>query len=548
MTRSPSVARRTTIMKLTSGNKLESHLAEKYRDKLSETPARVNLAGYDALLVSGTIGRADGAEWCPIVNKMTGKSINLTSQIASAALLVNVDEETYALTYGMGRVYIDPLRIEANFGIRFAVRALNPEKIREVTRNVLNERARIDRNSVPGGQDIDQYFIEEYGEIVSRLVGECTDENFTFIKKGSSKFTLRATDSLNIPVAKDPEELVSDLRSITKILKTESPVPSLEFVDQLREVKTKDPSYARLEEKLSEAFSPGSSTPLSLAYPRDADQDTIEAQSYRIKMRGSNRDPIDELELNSIIRPLERLSASERIPALKAGYIQAFGDESGTDPVSGDISCAKWIACDVSLDSRQYFFHAGSWFEVGQQYTRYLNKRVEKILSIPTNLELPVWPKSIRTEGEYSTSVADNDNSFTRLDTRRVSSTLHKKGIEPCDLVGPNGELIHIKPADRSAPLSHLFNQGSVSAELFHFDAEARSAFIEKVKKHGGGRDLGQDWRPTQVIFALASEDDRTSPDSLFTFAKVALARCYERICDTLQIKVSVIHIQREPS
>jgi uncharacterized protein (TIGR04141 family) len=42
--------------------------------------------------------------------------------------------------------------IEQNFGLKFALRALDPDRIREVTQNILDEKARVDRNTAPQSQ------------------------------------------------------------------------------------------------------------------------------------------------------------------------------------------------------------------------------------------------------------------------------------------------------------------------------------------------------------------------------------------------------------
>lgn len=545
MARRPSVARRTTLYRLSTASDLHACLAPKYEGKAGLQIQDVEIAGVQALLVTGAVGREGGAEWCPIVRRLTGVDIFLQSSIASGGLLLTVDGNTFALTYGMGRVYIDPLHIEPGFGLRFALRALNPNRVRDVTRNILDERARVDRNSVPSGQEIGQYFIEEYGEIVSRLVGESAHVDLAFTRAGTARFTMRASEALSIPLAKDPELLLSDLREVIRVTDLDAPVPELEFVEQLREVKKSESYYPSLEGRLAEAFDDNSGIPLSLAYPRDTDPDTIEAQSYRLRLRGAERDPLDELSLDSIRIPVAQVSLAERVAALKSGTVQAFLDEEGTDPCSGQNSCSKWIACDVSLGERQFFFHAGSWFEVGQGYTEFLSARVDALLSAPAPLSLPDWPSTLKSEGEYSKYVAEIDPEYTCLDTRRISSPLHSRGIEPCDLVGPSGELIHVKPASKSAPLSHLFNQGLVSAELLYYDAEARKKFAAKVSEHGNGRVLDEAWRPRKVVFALASANDRTTPESMFTFAKVALVRCLQRLNETLRIDVSVIPVKR---
>ncbi|MEO3785740.1 TIGR04141 family sporadically distributed protein [Actinocorallia sp. B10E7] len=71
-------------------------------------------------------------------------------------------------------------------------------------------------------------------------------------------------------------------------------------------------------------------------------------------------------------------------------------------------------------------------------------------------------------------------------------------------VIGPEGEMIHVKPADRSAPLSHQFMQALVSTEALHLRAEARTSFAELVASVSGGtRTVPPDTVPKKIIFAI---------------------------------------------
>ncbi|MFD0741043.1 DUF6119 family protein [Phytohabitans flavus] len=116
-----------------------------------------------ALIVLGDVPQP-AADWCPVIAGLTGDAVTVGYSSAGCALLVVVDGEVYALTYGtLGRFMINLDRVDPGFGITFATRAIEPDRIKRVTRRVLASTGRVDRNLVPGGQHIRRYGIEGWG-------------------------------------------------------------------------------------------------------------------------------------------------------------------------------------------------------------------------------------------------------------------------------------------------------------------------------------------------------------------------------------------------
>jgi len=69
----------------------------------------------------------------------------------------------------------------------------------------------------------------------------------------------------------------------------------------------------------------------------------------------------------------------------------------------------------------------------------------------------------------------------------RQTVELKKRGltkVEFCDLFGLNKEIVHIKRYTGSSELSHLFQQGVVSAELFLHEPEFRKLVNDKLSEH----------------------------------------------------------------
>ena len=119
--------------------------------------------------------------------------------------------------------------------------------------------------------------------------------------------------------------------------------------------------------------------------------------------------------------------------------------------------------------------------------------------------------------------------------------------LEVCDLLGPDNELVHVKHASGSAPLSHLFAQGLVSAQSLLMSADVRREFAAKVAALGRGRTVAEDFTPKKVVYAiLLREGQELTPASLFPFSQVTLAHA-ARVLRSHQIDIEVIGISARP-
>lgn len=135
---------------------------------------------------------------------------------------------------------------------------------------------------------------------------------------------------------------------------------------------------------------------------------------------------------------------------------------------------------------------------------------------------LPPWIPGIGDEGAYNVSVAPGLGGVS-LDKKLIQTTAHPRGFEPCDIILPNGALVHVKSLTKSAAASHLVAQALVSAEALLYDNEAREKLRQRVEDAGGD----PDWigiRPHSIILGMARALPPT-PASLFTFTKVTVAR-----------------------
>jgi len=116
------------------------------------------------------------------------------------------------------------------------------------------------------------------------------------------------------------------------------------------------------------------------------------------------------------------------------------------------------------------------------------------------------------------------------MDRKLVSYGGAHSTIEFCDLLTDTKQLVHIKRYGGSSHLSHLFNQGVVSGELFVSDSKFRKSVNEKLPAAYklANADETPDPREWEVVFAVISKSN--NPLDIPFFSKVALRNAQRRL------------------
>jgi uncharacterized protein (TIGR04141 family) len=542
----PRSTYRTTLYRLrldTGHENLTAALNRPYLRDKNFTLTSAQIAGAAALEVHGQVAQPV-ADWCPIVTSLTSTPMAVSHSNAGCALLIAVDDQVYALTYGsIGRFMIDPDRIDPGFGLGFTIRAIEPDQIRRVTRHVLASSGRVERSLVPGGQPIHRYGIEGWGEIVGQLTGKLTNATLAVAHSRKRPVSVAGADSLQVDISTDPERLLADLREIGRVCALEAPAPELEFIGKIQPIRPGERS-AQLDERLDDLLGSEGHPDLDLAVPAaQIDHETL-AQSYvvRVPHRATRH---RDLTLGTILDRTRQRPAGRRLEALKLGSIGMCADQAGREPIAPPTAANKWITAEISDGYTRMIYHEGRWYEIGAAHLDLLHDEINQILNQPSTVVLPKWTSNLADEDAYNRMVAGLGTGYVLLDKHLIRTALHTRGrgIEACDLLGPNNELIHVKRADSSAPLSHLFAQGEVSADALISYPEARDQLVAYVHTEQPGHPIDPTFRPRKVVYAIAlGKGKQLTAQTLFTFAQVALYRSVRKL-RTDRIDVEVVGI-----
>jgi uncharacterized protein (TIGR04141 family) len=154
---------------------------------------------------------------------------------------------------------------------------------------------------------------------------------------------------------------------------------------------------------------------------------------------------------------------------------------------------------------------------------------------------LPNWQKDLY-EGDYNTNVA-KDKKYALMDKKGIKAEGAKSEVEFCDLATTDKDLIHVKRYGQSAVLSHLFMQGTVSAELLISDKVFREDARKKLPE--SHKQLAPDAAPEaseyRITYAIGSS--QLGKLRLPFFSQVSLRQAARFLKDTLKFKINLTKI-----
>lgn len=485
------------------------------------------------------------SSWCEDAALTTGLPISYDTCSSGGLLILGVDGTAYAVSYDRGHLLLpDGLR-DQSFGLSFLVRSLDADQVNSIIRRRPDAKGRTDTAKVAAGAQAWTLALAGSAEIIKRIGGKAKDLKVTFHGRASSKITVEGGPGLTMRFGVDPEDLVTDIRECARVCEEVEPNPALKFVEHVHQVTDttlKDLLFAELDELLgshadvSDRLLPV--VPTSLFDAHGA------AHTVTISLGGTQIIPVSEFGLEDLLRCVRNRRPGRRVDAMKAGRVSLNADNGGLEDLGG-MSALKWIEATVADGTERYFLMDGDWFRIGDDYVLSARTVIEPLFRTTPSITLPPWSTvANRTEREYNEHVANiSSGQFLCLD--RDQNVRHPAGtstssLEVCDLLGPGNELIHVKRAKGSAPLSHLFQQGLQGAQgLMHGPAHVRERFLQSVENRRHGRVLDPSFRPRKLIYAILLENGQTlSPDTLFPFSQVALAHTANILGASVQVEV----------
>ncbi|MFE5564800.1 TIGR04141 family sporadically distributed protein [Amycolatopsis japonica] len=509
-----------SVYRLEGGRALTEYLGQVVEDVVFEGPVTIDeLRGH---LVVGT-RESDRPVWAEQLESLTAVSFDdLPGRQPWAVLLLPVGDWTFALTFGGGHLLLDDDLIDQSFGLSFAIRRLDAERLGTVARAALDATARLIQTSFPGGGELGAFGLEPYGEMVTRVSGSADLSDLTYGRETRRRHQIRAARSLNLPMPSSPVAFTRDLAALTRIVDEPDEHSALRFWAQVRTLGRNHELEPELEKRLAAALGGDRDAGLiGFAWPQSAVKEAEEAESF--KLRRAGRSPVvftHDDGLETIVSRLSAVAPRLRMKMLRDATVTPCDDMEGEQPLRGPIPLRKWISFETEIDHSVYCFHQGAWFRIGERFVEQIRGQVADLLTNRVDLDLPTWvPTALPDDEHRYCELVATKPGYVCLD-RDLANTPFNHRLELGDVLGPADELIHVKWLLRATAASHLCVQAGSAAWSLRMEPEALEQLRAKVRLAEPGRELKA---PSALVLAIAGRP--WTVEKLFTLSQIGLLR-----------------------
>lgn len=469
------------------------------------------------------------------VESMFGDRIDssfLRTSSVSAVLLVpvQIDEDVtryFALTFGHGRLMLEQSRIEERFGLKTVLNVADANSLRRINKTTVAGNAMKASEQLPKKSSIGDFSMDIERDLLEGVS--------VSIKEGDVlEGTVKGSEALNVSLEVDMDNIVDTLRAIYGIYMSDAYKASFDWIDRISSVKSQA-LIDSLDAKAIEFINDGSPD-VWMAIP-----DLIEwEQISGFKIVGDN-EIYQDILIDRVVSALSQQPLSN-IKQLKDKRIRVIDSDGVTQRETW--SSYNCLFGELELDGEQYCINGGKWFRVDVDYAQTVCDAYEEMPIC--DIAFPVWEDGCR-ESEYNKELQSaGGGSRALMDAKNISYGGGSSRIELCDVLINDGTFIHVKMYSGSAVLSHLFNQGLVSASLVKSDAAFRRSATQKLKKENPSFDfrLKRD-SVHEVIYAIGTKDPGERPPIPF-FSKVTLFYVKKQL-EMLGSRVSLkaIHVDK---
>lgn len=455
----------------------------------------------------------------------------LQNTSTAAVLVLESEKRKFALTFGYGRNLLNPESLERDFGLKVVLNRVDPESLRSVDCRTFEELTLQTRRQTSRGSSLDTFGLNVTQDLLRQVTGTPSSKHKDFARK------MAGSDGLMLSVPIKFVQLAIKCKELLAAYNDKEYKKRFEFIDRLR--SERDPvKLDVLDQMLIEKLKKGDLECIHMAPPEPIDWHDLDGFTYTGR---KDEDVSLDLDIDAYIQMLGK-DKDITIDFLKRSRIGVrYVGSSQTDDRWNVYQC---IVFETNYNNQFYVLTCGDWYEIEKDFVKHVNKHTKTLVN-----EQFLLPDAKRNEkeGDYNARVG-REQGYAVVDKKcpRVGGS----GIEPCDLFTPLKQFIHVKKKTRSATLSHLFAQGTVSAETFISDTGFRNALRDIVAKQNPEQvKYIPEKRPAPndyvIVYAIITKAAKNWPISLPFFSKLNLMNAANHL-EMLGFRVTLVRINEK--
>lgn len=428
-----------------------------------------------------------------------------------AVLSIPWQQRTFLISFGQGWHNIDSAKIETEFGLRAALNILDPASIRSIDKSTLEAQPTQSREQSGRATEVQYFGIDVERDLLRAVTGKPAKEDFGRRVSG--------LDSIHLSLEIDPVELPDLLERLLVAYRSDKykngPFSWIDHIGQIRDPKL----IEELDNQLIESINRREIEKIWMSVPEIIDWNRVVGFRYSMGRRAPRVYDVRVLDFLETLK--DRKVTQEKLMQRKIYCVDA-----DDNPVL-DRPAYYYLYAEVERNNEVCLLNDGKWYQVERHYADTINQRFDAIIRY--DKQLPSYNEE--SEGAYNSRVANDDPAqYVLMDTDLAYVPGAASGVEICDLYRNDREFIHVKRYGGSSVLSHLFNQGLVSGELFRMDAEYRNIVNDKLPEDRKIGDPTKSPLPGEyrVVYAVISESKE--PLSVPFFSKISLKNCVSRL------------------
>lgn len=460
-------------------------------------------------------------------------SDGIKNKIYAFIAYIEVNNRLFIFTTSFGHSKISRDLVVNDFGLKVVLNEVDVKALRSIDARKLALSSHQKREVSSSNSSLYEFDFDNNEDFLNSISGKPLDNKFAAKLSGSS--SLKIVRRFNVNNIRDLcDELLQSYR------KKDYKGKGYDFIDNFKIVH--DPDVTNdFEKQLIKSIHDRDSKRIVIAYPEIED---YEFCNYRINFGRQNKF-LTDISTDHLFNFLNDAGAvietKEDLEKIKIELLDEDGEIYEKPNVKKRYSLFDYLVFEFNFKGKKYFFINNQLYNVNKGYYEGVVEDLEK-REMPKNGKLsvnllPIKHKTqinkkgekcikFEDEGVYNKRVEESDKgNIKSLDKKFFNEKISNKreNIEICDLLTRGQEFICVKTyKNSSSVLSHLFIQGSVSAELFSV-TEYKEAITEITKSDFK---LKLENRQDIIfVFAIAHKRDGDLSDILPILSKISLRR-----------------------